>query len=243
MADLRQPSIQGNDHEKIQAIISYIYQLREQLQYEFDNLDINGAVGGGGIIQNSTTIVNPGGQSNEQNAEATFESIKGFIIKSSDIINSYYTRINELILESGIYVAQDGFNTYKSEMETKLFAENGAITVASKKLEQVSAVYQTDEYAKEQQSSGYVKAGYLDNNAFGVEIGFKDANEIKSSAQFTSNRISFYDLNGVEGAWIDNQRMHAKRFEAEEEFYLGGFYDTVDDSGNVTTRWVREEAE
>ena len=84
--DFRQPNISGNDHEKIQALVSYLYQLREQHQYAFDDLEKNGvSVGGGGIIQN-TTVIQGGGTSEgkpptEEEAELTFNSIKNFIIK------------------------------------------------------------------------------------------------------------------------------------------------------------------
>lgn len=127
MIDLRQPNIQGNDHEKIQAIVSYIYQLREQLQYAFDDLEKNGvSVGGGGIINNTTTIINQGGSVSgevkpptEEEAELTFNAIKSFIIKSADIVDSYYTKIDSMILATGKYVAQTEFEGYKENADEK----------------------------------------------------------------------------------------------------------------------------
>lgn len=122
MIDLRQPNIQGNDHEKIQALVSYLYQLREQLQYAFDDLEKNGvSVGGGGIIQN-TTVIQGGGTTEgkpptEEEAELTFNSIKNFIIKSSDIVESYYQKIDSMILSAGRYVAQTDFQGYQKEVE------------------------------------------------------------------------------------------------------------------------------
>lgn len=122
--DFRQPNISGNDHEKIQALVSYLYQLREQLQYAFDDLEKNGvSVGGGGIIQNTTVIqggsTSEGKPPTEEEAELTFNSIKNFIIKSADIVESYYQKIDSMILSTGRYVAQTEFQGYQQEADGK----------------------------------------------------------------------------------------------------------------------------
>ena len=126
--DFRQPNISGSDHEMLLGIRSYLFQLREQLQYFADDLQKNGvAGGGGGITNNTTTIINQSTSSGtgeikpptEEEAELTFNAIKSFIIKSSDIVDSYYTKIDSMILATGKYVAQTEFAGYKENADEK----------------------------------------------------------------------------------------------------------------------------
>lgn len=126
--DFRQPNISGNDHEMLIGIRSYLYQLREQLQYFADDLEKNGvAGGGGGITNNTTTIINQSTSSGtgeikpptEEEAELTFNAIKSFIIKSADIVDSYFQKIDSMILSTGKYVAQTDFDGYKQDAEDK----------------------------------------------------------------------------------------------------------------------------
>ncbi len=125
--DFRQPNITGNDHEMLLGIRSYLYQLREQLQYFADNIEGNGILGGGGgITNNTTTIINQGASvpsesrpPTEEEAELTFNAIKSFIVKSADIVESYYKQIDSMILSEGKYVATTDFEGYKADADDK----------------------------------------------------------------------------------------------------------------------------
>lgn len=252
--DIRQPNIQGTDHEMLLALRSYLFQLREQLQYAFDDLEKNGTSGGGGSGTAMTTVVQqtiqPSGQTS-QNSRELFESIKSYIITSGEILTAYHNRIEDRLLEDKVFVAENDFGKYQESVKTTFDAVDGSVKLTSEAIEAIegrtSAYNTTNNYAEVIQSKGYVKAGFLGEEKdgtqiYGVEVGFVDSENQKSVGRFASNKIVFFSPSGAEGAWINNLRMHAKSFEAEDSLYVGGFIDEVDiNSGDVTTRWVGKE--
>ena len=134
--DLRQPLIQGSDKEQLAQIKSYLYQLREQLQWAFENVE--SAEGG----QNNTTVVKQivSTPTGTQDPQETFASIKNLIIKSADIIDAYYEDISERL--TGVYVAQSEFGTYREETDASVTANAKNIIVEQEKIEKISNVYQ-----------------------------------------------------------------------------------------------------
>lgn len=111
--DLRQPNISGNDHEMLLGVKSYLFQLREQLQWAFDNLDLNGSGGkdeSGGTVNNTTIINQTTVPAGEKEAQATFDAIKSFIIKAADIADAYYEIVSTKLQSS--YVAKSDYGDY-----------------------------------------------------------------------------------------------------------------------------------
>ena len=111
--DLRQPNISGNDHEMLLGVKSYLFQLREQLQWAFDNLDLNGSGGkdeSGGTVNNTTIINQTTVPAGEKEAQATFDAIKSFIIKAADIADAYYEIVSTKLQSS--YVAKSEYGDY-----------------------------------------------------------------------------------------------------------------------------------
>lgn len=126
--EIRLPQITGaTDREQLQQIKSYIYQLREQLQYAFDTVNTTGAAGssGNGTQQIMPSYARPSGSSGS-NAESTFNEIKSLIIKSADIVDAYYEEINKR-LES-VYVAESKFGTYAKETKALIDVNSESIT-------------------------------------------------------------------------------------------------------------------
>lgn len=126
--DLRQPNISGSDHEMLLGLKSYLFQLREQLQWAFDNLDMSssGSGGSGNAPVSNTTIINSTSvPSNEKDAKATFDAIKSFIIGSADIVNAYYDEVNSRL--QGIYVAQSEYGDFVQTTESRLNATSDRI--------------------------------------------------------------------------------------------------------------------
>ena len=238
MSDLRKPNIQGNDHEKIEAISRYLYQLVDQLQFEFEQ---RGTSEGGNTV---TVVKNQGGgvanTSQPQSSKEVFESIKNYIIASGEIFNAYHKKIEGKLIEDKAFVAQYEFGTYQKSITQEFSAVDGAIRLETSKREAIEGVYgQEEKYAKILKEQGYLKAGLLGDGTYGVEIGYVDNVGEKSVGQFTTKRLVLFRPGGGEGAWIDNTLMHADVFEAKSKFLLGGFEEKVDDeSGNITTRWV-----
>lgn len=95
--------------------------------------------------------------------------------------------------------------------------------------------------------SANIKTGllYYDENeipVYGLEIGQKntiDGEEVFNKfARFTAGRLSFYDQNGVEVAYISDYKLYICNVEITSSFKIGGYIDTVTANGDVITKWV-----
>lgn len=93
----------------------------------------------------------------------------------------------------------------------------------------------------------YIKSGllYYDDNGipiYGVEVGqtnVVNGQEIFNQyARFTADRLSFFDQNGVEVAYISDRKLFISNVEITVSFKLGGFMDTVMANKGVVTKWV-----
>ena len=243
--DLRQPLIQGSDKEQLAQIKSYLFQLREQLQWAFENVE--SAEGG----QNNTTVVKQivSTPTGTQDPQETFASIKNLIIKSADIIDAYSEEFNERFVSISKY--QSEFGKFKTDAEASILANANNITVEQKRIDKISNVYQDNQDdALVVKSSGFIKTGFLGegkdgNERYGVEIGqLVEADgkpQLKGSARFVTTGIEFDDENGTTSAWLTRNRLHANEVEAVKKQIMGGFVDEVDENGDVTTRWVGKE--
>lgn len=83
-------------------IKSFLHQLVEQLNWALPTID-----SGGSATQTGTQ--NPAG---DVSAESFYE-LKSLIIKSTDMLNAYYDKINKKL--EGQYVSQADFEAYKEE--------------------------------------------------------------------------------------------------------------------------------
>lgn len=78
---------------------------------------------------------------------------------------------------------------------------------------------------------------------YGIEVG--QTNEVNGVetfnkyARFTSSRLSFYDRNDTEVAYISDSKLYIRNAEITESFQLGGYKDIVDaKTGRIITKWV-----
>lgn len=90
-----------------------------------------------------------------------------------------------------------------------------------------------------------IKAGLLSNDGipvYGFEVGQTnviDGVEVFNKfARFTADRLSFYDQNGVEVAYISDYRLYIYNVEITGIYKIGGLVDTVLASGDVVEKWV-----
>jgi hypothetical protein len=119
--DIRQPMIQGSDREQLSQIRSYLFQLREQLQWAFENVEATGGgseqTGGTQIINTTTTVTRP---PTEAEAIDTFNAIKNLIIKSGDIVDAYYNDINTRLVDSKTYVMSNDYSADKTAINAAI---------------------------------------------------------------------------------------------------------------------------
>lgn len=77
---------------------------------------------------------------------------------------------------------------------------------------------------------------------YGIEVGqtTTENGEIvyDKFARFTADRLSFYDQNGTEVAYISDYKLHITNADITGNFQLGGLVSTVLPSYDVVEKWV-----
>lgn len=220
---------------------SFLYQTVEQLNWALNTIE-SGTASGNLVYQNTR---NAGGSSDQDNAESTFNAIKALIIKSADIVNSYYEKINAKL--SGQYVAVSDFGVFTQNTEAQIEAASDKISQYYTNLQEIATDITTLE-TKLIEVNANIHSGvlYYDENGvpvYGLEIGQRtemDGVEVfRKYARFTSDKLSFYDQNDYEVAYVSDKKLHITHIEVIEKgstFTLGKLVDTVLDDGSVVTR-------
>lgn len=231
--DLRPLNLTATTPEaKIAQIQSYLVQFVSQLQYALYSIEeqekeyIE-------RIENKQKEINP-----EKEAESTFNSIKSLIIKSADIVEAYSEEINREL--SGLYVAQSDFGTY-SEQTSRLIEENSKYTqdVFLNVQEISSSLSEIEDVVLE--TNAYIKSGELDTDeegrpVIGIEVGQTNDGVFSRYARFTSERLSFFNSNGIEIAYVSGQKLYITSAEITGSLTLGKY--EIDTSDGLIFRWV-----
>ena len=242
--DIRFPNITATTEAgKLQQLQSYMHQLVQQLNWALNNIDISG----GTEIEKSSVS---SATAQEDDPISTFNSIKGLIIKSADIVTAYYDKIDEMLKLSGYYMAQSDFGVYQEETQN-------LVSATDKQLRQDLVDKQTifDENGnirKEILVNGHIYSGIIeyamDGEAIvGIEIGQtttrtdddgNSAETFTKFARFTADRLSFYDVNDIEVAYISDYKLYITHVEITGSLKEGGYVDTIVDGGGIVTKWV-----
>ena len=90
----------------------------------------------------------------------------------------------------------------------------------------------------------HIKSGLIDYDneipVYGLEVGQKNTingvEVFNKYARFTAGRLSFYDNNGTEVAYISDYKIYITHAEVTGTLKLGGYL--VDTSNGVTFKWV-----
>lgn len=238
MIDLRRPSITGRTpEEKLSQIHSYLYQFVEQLEWAFNNLSENPAVPTAekAVSSANNTTINP---------TSTFNAIKSLIIKSADIVDAYYEEMNERF--AGEYVAESEFGTY-SELTAQTIEKNSTgITRILANIQEISSDLEEIESAL-LAVNAYIKSGILEYDqsgfpVYGLEIGQRNVingvETFNKYARFSADRLSFYDQNDTEVAYVSDYKLHITDVEIEGTLSLGGY--EIDTSNGLVFRWKGE---
>lgn len=240
--DIRQPNITATtDKEQLIQMRSYLYQLSQQLNWAFNNISTTAPSAGGTLHPDSGNVR----QSNvEIDGPKTFAAIKNLIIKSADIVDAYYTEINKRLV--GYYVAESDFGKYKEETAQEIKATNQNITqLFSNNRELQTAI---DELRKES-TSAYIKTGLLYENedgvpVYGLEIGqtndVNGENVFDKFARFSSERLSFYDSNDTEIAYISDYKLYITHAEITGSLRIINKFKIHYDNG-LAFQWIGGE--
>lgn len=231
---------------KIQQIQSYLYQLSDQLRFALNAIE-NSASSGGNIYssQNGNSNANA---DNGKKAESTFNEIKALIIKSADIVDAYSEEIKKKL--SGEYVAQSEFGEYKQTTNATISANSKDMTTYYTDLQEIISKVDDIEDSLHT-TTAYIRSGKLYDGddgfpVYGIEVGQtnivgegEEAQEVfQKFTRFTSDRLSFYDNNGTEVAYISDYKLYITHAEISGTLKTGRFLHDYTD-GDVC-KWVGE---
>ena len=223
--DLRLPNITAPDTAgKLNQLQRYLYALVEQLNWE---------LGTASAPATPQTIAAPTPAPAE-----TFSSIKSLIIKSADIVQAYSDKITQTL--EGKYVAQSEFGTFTEETAQVL-------AQTSKEVEQLFSNLQRIESTLIGVNA-YLRSGLLYYDAggvpvYGLEVGQQtqvDGQTVFNKyARFTAGKLSFYDANDNEVAYISDYKLHITNVEVGGTLRQGHFQDSTQADGSIVTKFFR----
>ena len=224
------PNLTATDEQQL------LYQIKAYLSGL--HLALNRAVG----ALESQAVVTPCAAANPQAQSQPgpgFESLKSLILRSADIVESYADAVSKRL--SASYVAKSSFGTYKEEI-SKQVTETARLT--QENLSSIRTIFDTlDNVVSTKESKGYLRMGELeiDEEGFpvvGLEVGqtrLQDGITVFSKfARFTPQRLSFYDEQGQEAAWLSGQVLCIQNAKVLGQMQVGSFVTTAVSNGLVT---------
>ena len=260
--DIRLPSITATtEREQLQQMKSYLFQLAEQLQWALQNVDTsNHTVAVAPTAKSLTSSAQT-----PVSAETTFGSLKALIIKSADIVDAYYEEINKRLVgmyvaesDFGTFQEQTSLDIAANSENIKLAYGNiqeirtgvdlslnellGDIGGIDTKVE--NGLGTINSYLLDVKAN--IKVGHLNKDRadetpiYGVEVGqtntINGEEKFNKFARFTADRLSFYDRNGIEVAYISDYKLYITHAEVTGALKIGGYL--VDTTNGLTFRWV-----
>lgn len=238
--DLSLPKITGADADtKISQLSGYLYGLVGKLNWALNNIEssqINVVYEGNGASSGRSASAAP----DADDAEKTFNTVKGLIINSADIAKAYYESFKMQF--AGEYSGFSDFGDYVEKTSALLVLDPEKINQQYGRIEEIEG-----EISGIRETNAWIKTGKLSdegNGVYGVEVGQMVTTtsptgslteSFQAFARFTANKLSFYDENGTEVAYISDRVLHITRAEISDSLRLGG-YD-VDTSDGITFKW------
>ena len=238
--EFRIPSITGaSEKEQLAQIKSYLYQFIPQLQWALNTLE-TASSSNNAAPQVKVTVP----KSVSYDSSVAFADLKPLIIKSADIVEAYYEEINKRLTSE--YVAQSDFGTFIETNEQEIKQSSTGIEQIFSNMQKIITDIENLNFALAEVNA-QIKSGvlYYDEDGlpvYGLEIGQKnkiDGVEVFNRyARFTSDKLSFYDHNGLEVAYISDRKLFINNVEITGSFKMGGFVETVLAGGSIVKRWM-----
>lgn len=238
--NIRFPNITGKtEAEQLVQVKSYLHQLVEQLNWALSTIE------SGNTTENKTSSGKSGAKGSGEAMDSTsFNELKALIIKSASTVDSYYDKINKRL--EGLYVSQSDFGTYTEQVSQDIEANAAAIKNYFSNMQEIITDIETLEHSLIE-ANAHIKSGllYYDDlgvPVYGLEVGQRteiDGEEFFDKyARFTSGRLSFYDNNGTEVAYISDYKLYITNVEIKGNLKQGGYVDIITADGGVVTKWV-----
>jgi hypothetical protein len=235
--DIKFPNITApTESGKIEQIRSYLFQLADQLKWALNSIESSGEK----VLQQGNQSTSK--ELTEKEAQASFNSVKALIIKSADIVNAYYEQFNERFV--GEYVAHSDFGTYMDQTTQEINKNSTEMESLFANLQQIITDIENLEHSLIEVNA-HIRSGLLfyDDEGvpiYGLEIGQKNTVEgqdvFNKYARFTSDRLSFYDQNDTEVAYISDFKLYITNAQITGTLTLGRY--ELDTSNGLAFKWV-----
>ena len=234
--DIRFPNITATTEAgKLQQMQSYMHQLVEQLNWALNTVESAQA-------GNATPAVvyQQREPATAQEAEDTFNSIKALIIKSADIVKAYETTIFSDFNDK--YFAESDFGTYIEETNKQVKENSKGVSETYTNVQTINSKVEGIE-DEIKTTNAYINRGllYYDDTGkavYGLEVGeTSDDGAFLKYARFISDRLSFFDKNGEEIAYIGAGCLYVRgKTIFLGEIQLGGY--KTDTSDGLAFTWI-----
>lgn len=232
-----------SERTSLEQIQRYLYRTVERLNVALGTMEST-AHAGSAAASGGSRAGNGGGQDGTSQGGVSFSRLKDLIIKSADIVEAFYETISRKL--EGKFVAQSDFGTYAEQTEQRIEETSTEIERLFTNIQQVITDVEDVEHTLIEVNA-HIKSGLLfydENGApvYGLEIGQRnqvDGEEVFNKyARFTSDKLSFYDSNGFEVAYISDKKLYITHIEVTGNYYQGGFVDMTQPDGSVVTKWI-----
>ena len=240
MMNIRLPNITASsEREQLMQVKSYLHQLAQELNWALSTIEAGTSTGNTASKKQSS-----GSAVTKEEMTTSYNELRSLIIKSAHTVSAYAEAAEEIY--NSRYVAQSDFGTYKEEAEQRIVKNATSIEQFFTNMQDIITQIDTLEQSQIKVSAN-IRSGVLDTDAngvpiIGVEIGksteIDGVKVFDKFARFISDRLSFFDQNDNEVAYISDRKLHITHAEIKSSFRMGGFIDTVLSDGSIVTKWV-----
>lgn len=209
--ELRLPELSGGTtQEQLRRMQSYLYTLAQQLQMAFDT-----------VTQQADSSAQQADSINRQENQASdFAAVKALILKSAEITQHFQQQVEKSL--AGSYVAQSQFGVFRQETEQRITANAQSIQQKFSNIQQLeTAVAELTSSMVEVNATirtGLLTQGPDGADIYGVEIGQQEWEDgvirFRKFTRLTASRLSFFDSNDVEVAYISDRRLYVTAIAA-----------------------------
>lgn len=238
MINIRLPNITAQtEREQLMQVKSYLHQLVGELNWALSSIE-SGSNTEVATRKGTTKAVT------KEELTTTFNELKSLIIKSAQTATAYAETAEERY--NSLYVAQSDFGTYTEEASQTIAKNSTAIESFFENMQEILTDIDTLEHSVIEVNAN-IRSGVLDTDGngvpvYGVEVGQRteiDGVQVFDKfARFTSDRMSFFDQNDNEVAYISDRKLYITHAQVTGTFRMGGFVDTVLSDGSIVTKWA-----